>query len=865
MVNVRKLILVLYILANTSVASADLIAQLDFANNGSGWTILPTDTGLPLIFGKDGDPTKVGFQHPNTSSTGHYNLYQEISAPVGYTMSNVRVEALGSGFSSWIMDARIGMGNGPATNALYYNYYDYIGQRYNGQVVTNAPLLLDATGDDAFGGLTTLFVGLELVKGLPGVSQLVDLSNIKVYADLTPLPTDIPGAREPLTFRNSGLYGPWNAYFTNPDTPFDHAIVQAIAYEGDIQGHTDWNQHLQNSRNAGKRIIADVVPQVANGQGGYFGIANLTPTSPASDLDKLANAINEFLDTVDKNELYGITLGEEHIFWDGRVDHLNGIYDRVKAAHPDVPVFQWYSPSSIGTAPGISGWYNLKSDGWVSDEYYLDQPAMEKNMRAYVIQQKPITNVIWAGGDAHSVPYIQERFDEQVSVHQKYDVPANYFTNSGTGPYGWAPNADPVTKARFEIVKSTAEDAASAPLPDYESWDAVPWEIPVIELAFQTSSDITPSYVENYVSDRVLRVVNDTEIDGFANLRWDSSPLELRPREAGARESSVGYHFSSAFPLTELRVNAPGFITPGVNGAVSIAVLDENDNVIQTTNMTPGGSMSMIVPGASFTGREFQVVYTMSGTADVAGQVLAGVNSINVDASVVIPTQKAIDLEIANDGSVTFEEDLSGMSIYHTATFKNMNKIAYSSAGLLANPNPGVLEVIQEFRTPEDIELTRLVADGSADFATFQATMGIGISLDGINIIEQITSSGTFDGDLILDLTGQDIQTDRFYVHMLLSGSYGLMRSYTLEGVSLSPPLAGDFNNDGSVDAADYVVWRKTGIGGAQGYTDWRTNYGKSQAGSGGSSDGQLVPEPTGIVSLLVLAFAVFPATRLRQ
>jgi len=53
--------------------------------------------------------------------------------------------------------------------------------------------------------------------------------------------------------------------------------------------------------------------------------------------------------------------------------------------------------------------------------------------------------------------------------------------------------------------------------------------------------------------------------------------------------------------------------------------------------------------------------------------------------------------------------------------------------------------------------------------------------------------------------------------------------------------LSGDHNHDGFVDAADYVVWRKTGINGAQGYNDWRANYGATS--EGGASNAQ-VPEP---------------------
>jgi hypothetical protein len=46
------------------------------------------------------------------------------------------------------------------------------------------------------------------------------------------------------------------------------------------------------------------------------------------------------------------------------------------------------------------------------------------------------------------------------------------------------------------------------------------------------------------------------------------------------------------------------------------------------------------------------------------------------------------------------------------------------------------------------------------------------------------------------------------------------------------PGPAGDHNHNGTVDAADYVVWRKNpaGFGGQQGYNDWRANFGESGA-----------------------------------
>jgi len=842
-----------------------LIQALDFTGGGSAWTVLDDDTGLPLVFEKDADPTKVGFDHPNTTDTAGYNLYQQISAPAGFSMSDIRLEANVSGFSSHVMLGRIGLGFTPKPAGTLYDYWTGNGVAYNGQVVIDQPLDLDATGDESLSGQTSVYVGVEVAKGLAAVSQEVDISELKVYAHLTPLSATLPGARDPLTFKSSGLYGGWNGYFTNATTPFDHFIVQAVATEGVASANTTWNTNLQQARSSGKRIIADLIPQASDGMGGFFGISELTSSSPDSDLDKLASVVSEFLAEVDENDLYAVTLGEEQIFSDGRAEQLNKLYDKIKVNHPNLPVYQWYTPSSIGTAPGISGFPNLNSDGWVSDEYHLDQPAMEENMRAYVIQQKSNANIIWAGGDAFSVPYIQQRFDDQVAVHKKYDIPASYFTLSGVGGLaGFDAGVEPVTAARFEVVKNAATAAALDPGPDLASWDNVPWTIPTIELAFLSQSDVTPFYSEDYVSDQVIRFVNDTDITGFANLRWDSSAVELRPRSTGAATSSVAYSFVSAFPLTELRVDAPGFLTGGTDGAVTMSVLDENGNVIQTTNMTAGGAMSMIVPGASFPGREFQVVYTMTGTSASIGDVLAGVNSIDVDADVMIPVQQAIDLVSNPGGGVSFAEDLSGMSIFHTASFNNIAKVAYSAEGLFANTTPGTLEVIQEFNSPADFTLTSLIAEGAADEnnPAFLATLGIGYSLDGVNILGQITSSGSFSGELELDLSGLALQPTSFFVHLLLDGNFGLMTSFSVEGFVPADP--GDFDTDGDVDGKDFLSWQRGASPNPLSASDlavWEANFGTSPGPLAGAS--AAVPEP-GSAALLGIALGALALVRLR-
>jgi hypothetical protein len=84
----------------------------------------------------------------------------------------------------------------------------------------------------------------------------------------------------------------------------------------------------------------------------------------------------------------------------------------------------------------------------------------------------------------------------------------------------------------------------------------------------------------------------------------------------------------------------------------------------------------------------------------------------------------------------------------------------------------------------------------------------------------------------------------------------------------MTAALPGDYNNDGRVDAADYVVWRKdpASFGGDPGgYDTWAANFG-NPPGGGSTALGatSAVPEPASML-LLLLALAGLPAARARR
>jgi hypothetical protein len=98
---------------------------------------------------------------------------------------------------------------------------------------------------------------------------------------------------------------------------------------------------------------------------------------------------------------------------------------------------------------------------------------------------------------------------------------------------------------------------------------------------------------------------------------------------------------------------------------------------------------------------------------------------------------------------------------------------------------------------------------------------------------------------------------------------------FTVRLLGIVPVQSGDYNNNGVVDAADYVVWRKTlgnsitAFGGADGdgdgiigpgdYSQWRADFGK---GSGSGTALTSVPEAPSLFVIIASAAAAFVGGR---
>jgi pectate lyase len=180
--------------------------------------------------------------------------------------------------------------------------------------------------------------------------------------------------------------------------------------------------------------------------------------------------------------------------------------------------------------------------------------------------------------------------------------------------------------------------------------------------------------------------------------------------------------------------------------------------------------------------------------------------------------------------------------------------------------NSGVLEI--EVRGAEFGDYDQLVIDG---------TTTLGGTLQVINVANDYTPALGDMFALAASQGGFEGMFDALDLPALTSGlEWAVVKeamTLSLAVVEASVGLAGDYNGDGMVDAADYTVWRDAlgsselmnetespGIVDQADYDAWKANFGATAEGAGGLN---AVPEP-GTVGLLTLAMFALMAMKPR-
>jgi hypothetical protein len=251
--------------------------------------------------------------------------------------------------------------------------------------------------------------------------------------------------------------------------------------------------------------------------------------------------------------------------------------------------------------------------------------------------------------------------------------------------------------------------------------------------------------------------------------------------------------------------------------------------------------------------------YAIAGTggitlAGAAPSVTVASGSHQLQVAVNLDGDTSVD---ATGGSLDFNNqiDLAGNMLSTTGAV-NINHSVVDSSGSGAVVNSGTLGTAGS----TSIEGT-VTSTGTLDIDISGA--GTGHS-DRFDVIGAANLEGIVDVDVLGGFSPtNDITILTTTAGINLTGSLtlagpdaGLFSGVSVVGNNLvlavgGGGLAGDYNGDNIVNAADYVVWRKSG-GTTDGYNLWRDHFG-STGGSGAGGNAQAaVPEPTVMLLLFV-------------
>lgn len=613
-----------------------------------------------------------------------------------------------------------------------------------------------------------------------GLIAVVAVPSICVLVSATLLAESLPGPREPLTFRNSGLYGGWNEYFVSPDCPFDWFIIQAWTGDDDEigwhgkQGKPSWNDWLRRARRLGKRIIADV---------SFWGGEGAT-------IETYKRRVDRFLQHVDVDQLYAITLAEENYYWGDRdFGVLEELYRYVKGKY-DVPVWQWYSP--YAGPPGF-GWPQLPADGWAIDEYARRGDTFEPFIRKYVVRQLPLFQIIWAAPLMKSFDWESAgspAFDEQLAICRKYDVPCAYFCWEGHGNvWGWSRDAKPESKAAFQRVLDAVAAAKKTPPNTFGvEWDRVP---PAPAVTMQVNEDRTVSYEDPI--EKAPRFMDDATIKGFANLRWDGGPLELRPRRPGPCHAELTYRLTSPFPMRELVATASVQQREAPGAQVMLRLSADGKHwrhvlwpptPMETTNTgtTKWKDLTISLNAGGAQGfddvNDLWLRIGLRSTKETGAAPVFRLRNLRVSGVCTPPEKREIPLVPDANGKVVYEDGVASHALRFTAEFDNAEQIEWRDGrigirGLRGHDDTVTLR--QKFVCERPLKVIRVTSRNFASTSDYGSWNRLAVSLDGKKKLVEKETKGRFNGDLELDLAddARFSAVREFWVHVDMCNNSG--------------------------------------------------------------------------------------------
>ncbi|HVE12283.1 MAG TPA: hypothetical protein VNI01_02710 [Elusimicrobiota bacterium] len=270
-------------------------------------------------------------------------------------------------------------------------------------------------------------------------------------------------------------------------------------------------------------------------------------------------------------KLRGIVLSEENVPWAGHPKRLAELYWLAKKLHPDLPVYQWWTPNDLAPAPRDGAF--LPADGWVIDSYTLSPKKPGRGLsktdpyrnlvQKYLVTGKPLVPIVWAS-DQYPDWYDPAGLDvgaivrHQLAVHREFDLPTGFYWVAQIGSvgsvYAIATSTSPLMqRINADVTGIIGEASARPPAPSSDRWPADGENPPRLELGPNAKHPECGTYADDFSESRFL---NDSAGEGFHDLVWRPKSLQIR---GPGRPASVvlRYHLHDARVLKRFSLWTP--------------------------------------------------------------------------------------------------------------------------------------------------------------------------------------------------------------------------------------------------------------------------------------------------------------------
>jgi hypothetical protein len=309
-----------------------------------------------------------------------------------------------------------------------------------------------------------------------------------------------------------------------------------------------------------------------------------------------------------------------------------------------------------------------------------------------------------------------------------------------------------------------------------------------------------------------------------------------------------------------------GSLLPNSQYTVSIYSFDQGTTGGRTASWLDGNNGNAVVVNTSFNGSNLpttngQYKFTGLATTDATGQLLlrgrstqsTNVNTVFLDGfEIAVPNELTLEVNTAT-GATRILNEQSG----------NFDMIDYeirSPAGSLTTSGWVALDDTESAPDPVGSGWDRVPASNSN-------------LLNEVNLTSMTTFAPNNSASLGNVFTVGGVRDISF---LYAGPNDSSLRTGIVRYVTSAGGVAGDYNGNGVVDAADYVLWRKggplqnegrtTGVIDQQDYLFWRARFGASNGAGSGSSlgNGSEVPEPA-MMTIFAVATVIFSLQHRRR